>query len=140
MIVKITPQTRRTCFKVQTTGCDRETLKPANVDIVLSRCGRGRLVCDVRPVEVGCGSFFQTKRLFRVGVPRIRYCAFSADPDGSICFLWDNKFLDAEPGVWIGELRLCEKPIAIIHFHVGEKFQVLSANSVPADPCEPVCV
>lgn len=137
MIVKITRQTARSCFKVETHGCDRETLRKDNVDIVLSRCGRGRLLCDVQPVEVGCGSFFQTKRMIRVSVPKIRYRAFSAEPDGSICFLWDDKFLAADPGIWIGELRLCEKPIAIITFHVGDKFQVLSANSVPLDPCQP---
>jgi hypothetical protein len=137
MIVKINRRTARTCFKISTSGCDRETLRKDNVDIVLSRCGRGRLICDVQPVDVGCGSTMPTKRLFRVGMPRIRYCAFSADPDGSICFLWDDKFLNAEPGIWIGEVRLCEKPIAVITFHLGETFQVLSANSVPVDACAP---
>ncbi len=139
MIVKITPGTVRTAFKVSTTGCDRALLKKDNVDIVLSRCGLGRLICDSRPVEVGCGSFFQSKRFLRVGAPRIRYCAFSVTADGAIEFLWDDKFLQAERGVWIGELRLCEKPIAIITFHLGERFEVLEANSVPAEPCQPVC-
>ena len=136
-IVKVDRHAARTCFKIATAGCDSRLLKKENVDIVLSRCGLGRLVCDVRPVDVGCGSTMPFKRWIRVGAPRLRYCAFSTDPNGAICFLWDNKFLDAEPGVWIGELRLCEKPIAIITFHLGERFQVLEANSVPVDVCDP---
>lgn len=130
----------RTCFDLKQYACgiDLQVVQPSDVYIIVRRAGLGTLVCENFFANIGCNDWIgPKKRWLRVPSPGIRYGAINRDANGNVCFLWDSKFLEGQPGRWNGELYVCDHLIAVVRFQLGSIFQLGGAECVETDVCPP---
>lgn len=138
MIYEINRHICRTYLDLSEFGCggEQHPIRWQDVSIVLRRAGLGRLECENYFANLGCGHWIgPKKRYVRVQPPAIRYRAFDMDERGFVGFFWDDKFLDAEPGRWDGELYLCDEMIGIVKFQLGPRRMAGDGYCVPTDTC-----
>lgn len=135
MIIKLNQDVTRSCFLIRRPGCGEMMLKPEQVWIDIWRSGLGQLTCQSREINLGC----EVRTIYekvRVQGPVLRYCAFEIEPDGTVCFLWDDKLLGAEPGRWTGTISVCGEPVATAEFQVDSRPRSSFVASTRSRPCE----
>lgn len=137
MIIKLNRSVVRTCiaFGRLLCGAERAHLDPKSVSIVLRKCGPGPLECRTVKVDVGCGHTEERKRWERKPEPGIKYCAVEIDESGRACFMWDDKILKARPGMWNGEVFICDEFVGIIPFHLDADYVVGDHTCMTVDEC-----
>jgi hypothetical protein len=109
-----------------------------NAYIIMRRVGPGVPVCETEWNDWGCGQLRPSKVWRRHPEPGIKYPALGSNRDGKLCFMWDDKLLNATPGRWDGELFYCDKRVATLKFLLGPRHQITGVECVPVDEC-PTC-
>jgi hypothetical protein len=138
MILTVNRNICQHCFDLREFGCDCQTqvVRYQDVHMIVRRAGLGTLQCENYFADMGCGQWIgPKKRNVRVQPPGIKYPAFRMNDDGQVCFLWDSKFLEAEPGRWNGKLYVCNELVGEVKFQVGSRFQMGGVTCIEPDVC-----
>lgn len=139
MIHRVNHDLPRFCVQLRINGCGGQALTAGDFHIIVRRLGPGVLIRQPAIWDEGCGKFSPARQVSWARLPnrRIKYPAFEVNAAGQVCFLWDNKILNGEPGRWCGEIFHCNSHVATVQFQVGDVSFVKHAESQAAEGCVP---